>query len=258
MLKALFQFFTTPYFAPWVRKMGFLYEAIAMDGRYHRCKRQWQSHFEYCQQAILKAITQCEQKRSILILGAGSLKDIPLPTLSEQFEQVYLVDLVFLKSARKQAAAFGNVVLIEADVTGCLEHVFQGKMHCDSTLPWLEKIGDVDCVVSLNLTTQLPLIPISWLMKKYNLQTGAAGKFGTEMVEQHLALLNGFSGVKCLISDRWITEYDVLGNQIDGFDPAWDVPLPEAEMLWDWEVIPLAESTNRTSQINQVGVTIWC
>ncbi|WP_157833743.1 hypothetical protein [Hydrogenovibrio kuenenii] len=236
--------------------MGFLYEAIAMDSRYSRCQQQWQFHFDQCRQAILQAASQCQQKRSILIVGAGSLRDIPLEKLSKEFSSVYLVDLVFLRDARKQASHFQNIHLIEADVTGCLAQVYQGKADCDKDFSWMDGVNDIDCVVSLNLTTQLPLIPVSWMMKKFNMQEKEAGVFGKKMTESHLNWLNAQPGVKCLISDRWITEYDKQGNQVDGFDPAWDVVLPESDLSWNWEVIPSSESAVGTSQVNQVGVSI--
>ncbi|MDX1796365.1 MAG: hypothetical protein R3219_06515, partial [Hydrogenovibrio sp.] len=81
--------------------------------------------------------------------------------------------------------------------------------------------------------------------------------FGRRMIEQHLADLADCDGVKCLIADRQITEYDPQGRQIDQFDPAWEVDLPEPILSWDWEVIPPQESYQRHRQINRVGASIW-
>lgn len=237
--------------------MGFLYEAIAMDSRYGRCRQQWQHHFDHCQQAILQAASQCVQTRSIVILGAGSLRDIPLEALSQKFDSLYLVDLVFLKSARKLASGFENVSLIEADVTGCLTNIYHGTTDCDEHLTWMDELDSIDCVVSLNLATQLPLIPVSWIMEKFGMGEKAAGELGRRLTESHLNWLNQQPGVKCLISDRWTTEYDADGQQVDAFDPVWDVKLPEPDLEWDWQIIPMSESSNGRSQTNRVGVSTW-
>lgn len=237
--------------------MGYLYEAIAMDARYRRCQTQWQSHFEACQQAILQATESVEKPDTILILGAGSLKDIPLTQLSETFERVILLDVVFLNSARQTALAFHNVELMEADASNCLPELYRGNRIIDKAPHWQTQIGEVDCIVSLNLVTQIPLIPVRWLIDKQGLSIEDAGKFGRKLVQNHLDWLQSQPGVKCLIADRQVLEYDAQGHQVDAFDPAWEVTLPEPSIEWDWEVVPLSESSTVSSQINRVGVTIW-
>lgn len=257
MLRELFQYVTTTCHARWVRKMGFLYEAIALEARYRRCQTQWQSHFEACQQAILQAVESVEKTDTILIMGAGSLKDIPLSQLSETFNRVILLDVVFLKSARQTASTFHNVELLEADASNCLANVYQGNRIIDKTADRQMQIGSVDCIVSLNLVTQIPLIPVRWLIDKYGLSVEDAGKFGRKLVQNHLDWLDDQPCVKCLIADREIQEYDSKGHQVDAFDPAWEVTLPDPSVEWNWEVIPLSESTTGTSQVNHVGVSIW-
>ncbi|PLA74766.1 hypothetical protein CYQ88_04040 [Hydrogenovibrio sp. SC-1] len=243
---------------PYVRKMGYLSEAIAMRARHKRCHHSWQNHFQACQNAILDAASQCQQHRHLVVMGAGSLEDIPLAQLSQQFQTIYLVDLVFLKPAKQLAEHYANVTLIVADVSGILPQVFAGDTQLAYENVWQpDSLADVDMVVSLNLATQLPLIPVRWLMDRFNLDDQAADQMGKAIIKAHLKQLNDYSGVKCLIADRQITEYDAEGRLIDQFDPAWDVALPEAGLAWDWEVIPLGESVHKTRQINRVGASIW-
>lgn len=256
MIQEIFQFITTRPAIPYAKKKGYLFEAIAMEARHKRCFVQWQPHYQKCQQAILKAIESCLQKNTIVIMGAGSLNDIPLDSLSRQFQKVVLVDLIFLKQARQKAADYANVFLEEADVSNRLPALFEGSLafkgHSDWTLP-----QDANCLVSLNLATQLPLIPVRWLMQHHGLNEKEADQLGKEMIQSHLNLMENFQGVRCLIADRQVCEYDTAGELIDQFDPAWDVELPDVIDSWEWQVIPLGESKQNTAQVNQVGVSIW-
>lgn len=258
MLAEWLTYLSTPSL-PYARKMGYLSEAIAMRARHKRCYHSWQNHFQACQNAILEAAAQCQQHRHLVVMGAGSLEDIPLAQLSQQFQTVYLVDLVFLKPAKQLAKHYANVTLVEADVSGVLQQVYVGETTLGYDNYWLpDSLADVDMVVSLNLATQLPLIPVRWLMDRFGLRDDAADQTGKAIIEAHLKQLNDYSGVKCLIADRQITEYDAEGALIDAFDPAWDITLPEAGLTWDWEVIPLGESVHKTRQVNRVGASIWC
>lgn len=255
MIKEWIQFLSTPT-EPHVKKMGYLKEAIAMEARYQRCQLQWQSHFENCQQAIVEASERCHQHRKLLILGAGSLKDIPLNRLSEQFEKVLLVDLVFLKSARHQAMQFPNVELVTADISGSLMAVYSGDPKLTKFTKWTDD-STVDCVVSLNLATQLPILPVNWLMEKYRTPEPILNSFGVEMVENHLEYLDQFKAIKCLISDRKVMELNAQKTVIDEFDPAWEVKLPEISMQWEWEIAPLGELSKKYSRTHLVGVSLW-
>lgn len=255
MLRELFQYYTTPAL-PIAKKMGFLEESIAMAARHRRCYRSWQSHFERCQEAILQAVDQCQHRHTVMILGAGSLEDIPLSRLSQTFEKVLLVDLVFLNEARKTVKNFDNVALIELDVSNSLESAFHGSKVLKNTPSPLPE-DEVSCVVSLNLVTQLPLIPVRWLMKNYDLSEQEADAYAKEMTNKHLAFMNQYEAVKCLIADREVQEYDNNNQLTDTFDPAWDVPLPETQQEWLWEVIPFGEVNSQFKQVNKVGVSIW-
>lgn len=257
MLAEWWHYLTTPCL-PTVRKMGYLSEAIAMQTRHRRCYSSWQPHFQSCQNTILEAVSQCPQYRHLVVMGAGSLADIPLAQLAAQFQQVQLVDLVFLKPARRAVQQYPNVTLIEVDVSGVLAQVAMGETTLQYEDYWRpDQMAAVDAVVSLNLATQLPLIPVRWLMKHDGLAENDADRMGKSIIEAHLKQLNEYAGVKCLIADRQITEYDLNGVQLDQFDPAWDVPLPKVVQSWDWQVIPAGESVHKTVQVNEVGASIW-
>ncbi|BBP43703.1 hypothetical protein [Thiosulfativibrio zosterae] len=262
MLWEAWQYFTTPVALPLAKEMGFLEEAIAMAARRKRCRAEWDTHFQNCQTTIREAVERCTQKRKIVIMGAGSLLDVPLDYLAQEFDEVCLIDLVFLKDARKRVKPFSNVRLIEQDVTDSLAACQKGAVQAKPALnpqghkAWLD-LSEVDCLVSLNLLSQLPLIPVSWLMKHFGISEQQADVLAKQLINEHLNLLNACSGVKCLIADRWVTEIDTQGQEVDGFDPLWEVSVPEVQKSWDWRVIPLGEINTPTAQVNRVGVSIY-
>ncbi len=259
MLKELWQYVSNPTENPVAKKMGFLTEAIAMEARAKHCKASWGTHYQHCQTAILQASKRAVQKRTVLILGAGSLFDIPLGVLSTQFEKVLLVDLVFLKSARNLAQQFDNVELIEHDVTESLERIMVGFPFVDTPAAWLDD-PSIDLVVSLNLITQLPLIPVRWLIEHFEVSEQEGDILGKQLILAHLLYLQAFNGEVCLIADREGVEFNSAGQEIDRFDPWWDVESPSIAQLdavytWQWEVMPLGETSRHKSQKNRVGVS---
>jgi hypothetical protein len=254
MIKEFWQYMATSTELPVAKEMGFLKEAIAMEARAKRCYRQWDAHYLKCREAMVAATVRAVQKRTVLVFGAGSLNDIPLSYLSSQFAKVILVDLVFLKPARRVASNYSNVQLVEHDVTESLQWLQQGQTLVQSPLTWLND-ASVDLVVSLNLITQLPLIPVRWLMAEHGLPEFEADIVGKQLIFAHLNYLKQFSGEVCLIADRVDIELNPQGVEIDRFDPWWDVEQPKADILWEWEVMPLGENNRSKSQKNLVGVS---
>ena len=239
MLKELWQSLTTPVQSPEVKKMGFLHEAIAMAARRERCFSTWQSHYQNCQRAILKLAKACEDKTCMVILGAGSLQDIPLPRLASQFQKVILVDIVFLKESRDYAQRYENVELHEIEITGWVAPIYRKELtrpsRIKATLVQIEQhLGknsaaaaenakfpsparqlapiwaenSVSALVSLNLITQIPLIPVRWLIEQQQLPETLAGEVGTLIVKQHLDFLQQQSCPVCLIADRLDIEFN--------------------------------------------------
>ena len=291
MIKEFWHYLTTQTQLVEARKMGFLHEAIAMAARRERCFSAWQRHYQQCQQAILRFINSFPERESLVILGAGSLMDIPLPRLANEFQKVILVDVVFLKESRELASRYPNVELVEREITGwcepilnrevvkpsrvkatvvqieqaflhTTEHATAGKNPKNAHFPspavqlvdiWAE--NRVSGVVSLNLITQIPLIPVRWLMEKHQLPEALAGEVGKAIVQQHLHFLQTQGSPVCLIADREDQEFNREGRVIDQWDPTWEVSLPEAESQWEWVVMPIGEYSKEKGQKNVVGVS---
>ncbi|WP_127470773.1 hypothetical protein [Thiomicrorhabdus aquaedulcis] len=256
MIWEYWQHLTTPTAIVLAKEMGFLKESIALASRAKRCKATWNPHYQNCQASIVQAVQRSVGRRSVLIFGAGSLRDIPLAYLAQQFHQVILVDLVFLKSARAQAQSFDNVVLIEHDVTESLQGFYTQQTHVEQPQAWLND-ASIDLVISLNLITQLPLIPVRWLLSHGALTELQADKLAKKIIYGHLHYLKQFAGEVCLIADEYGVEYDKAGKETDKVDPWWGIEPPKAVQNWSWELMPLGEQTTQIRQVNHVGVTFF-
>ncbi len=254
MLWEAWQYLKTQPTQKYAKEMGYLKESIAMAARAKRCAAEWQIHYEYCKTAIMQAAQKVSKRRKVVIFGAGSLNDIPLKELSSVFIEVVLVDLVFLENARKQAQEIKNVTLVEMDVTDSLPVIYSGESTATTPSQWLDD-RQVDLVVSLNLVTQLPLIPVRWLMDKYNLENQAANILGKQLIFSHLMYLKQFDALICLIADREGVEFNRQGKEIDRYDPWWDIEPPSADYTWQWEVVPLGEGEKGICRKNTVGVS---
>lgn len=266
MIKELFQYVTTPCDSD-VKRLGFLKESIGMEARYQRCKASWNSHYLQCRSAILTAVEKTKQQRTIVILGAGTLRDIPLQALASTFEKVILVDLLFLNSARKKVKIYSNVELLSFDISNNLSAILSCKSSQDyaqfvqNNPPKLAKnlpieLNTIDCIVSLNLITQIPLIPVTKLIEQFNASEQLVNDTAKTLLQQHLELLKSAPGVKCLIADKKIVEVDKQGVETDSFSPRWGVVFPKEEHSWEWLAVPYAESVGNVKRVHTVSVSI--
>ncbi len=253
MIMEWLQYGMTPVRHPAARRLGYLYESIALTARYQRCRAQWQPHYEQCRQAILTACEGASGGR-ILIMGSGLLQDVPLEALNERFDEIWLTDLVWLWSARRRAARFSRVKRFERDVTESLRALLRGELAVAEPAWALDHAFDV--VVSLNLVKQLPLLPARWLMSR-GVSDEAIDCYGRALMRAHLDYLRRFQGARvCLIADRRIMERDRTGRQTDGIDPWWGLTPPEVQQRWWWEAVPPREGRG-FSRRHQVGVSLW-
>lgn len=263
MLWEMWQAWRTPVNLSYVKPMGYLHESVAMRARSKRCSAEWQAHYQQCRASIIEAVDyasqQCDTKqKTVLIFGAGHLMDTPLEALSSQFKSIFLVDLLFSKATQQQVEPFENVRLIEHDVTENLARIFHANLNTANDLQvpqrWLAD-NSIGLVISLNLITQLPLLPAKYLIKHTDFSLQQAEQLSQQMIAQHLTYLRGFDCPVCLIADRNIEEYDRNGQRIDEYNPWWEIqpPLPHRE--WHWQVAPFGEINTKTCQIHKVGVS---
>lgn len=246
MFREMIEYFLTPC-PRYLRQMGFLSELLGIKVRYRRCQKAWQPHLDQTMSVIREGIAQCPQRRKAVILGSGLLYDVPLADLASQFREVILVDLVQPFRARQMARQFANVKLIAADVTGVMEFISTLKRTSSHPLPRCESNlllddKEVDYVASVNLLSQLPHVPMTFLRKLGTYDAEARDMFGKELIRDHLAYLKKFSGVVSLVSDVQRLKLKD-GNLIESHSAIYDVAFPWSGQRWIWHLAPRPEAS---------------
>ncbi len=255
MIIELYKYLTNPA-TPSAKKMGQLKETIAMEARYHRSKKQWESHLVNSQNTIKKAIISIEKKRDVIILGSGLLLDIPIDYLCEKFERVFLVDVIHLKKIRRKVKKWPNAVLIEHDVTGLSEQMLkanasEGFLFSQSaSIPQLS--SRTDLVVSANMLSQLHLAPIYYAEKIFHFNERKLEELTHNIMQDHITMLKSTKSKVCLISDF---ERIYKNNKQEIYDTEKiliGINLPNPNEKWYWEIAPVGEIDKKSSMTSHV------
>ncbi len=258
MLAELLIYLTTPCPAH-VRRLRYLYEIIAMRGRYHRHREAWRSHLENTRAFVLDAAERCERRDAVAVIGAGLLLDVPLAELSARFRQVYLLDIVWLREARRQARRHGNVTLVEHDATGVAEALDRHVRQRRGDLP--EPYGALpgcargaDLVISLNLLSQLWVMPRVHAARNLDdLDDAQLDAWCGRIVAAHLASLRSLESRVCLVTDHAYVKRDEAGAVVDTGSTVHGLALPAPDADWIWQLAPAGESDRRVSTSLNVG-----
>ncbi len=252
MLAEWLTWLATP--APWhLRRMGYLEEQIAIYWRRKRCREAWAGHIRACREAVVGAAGDCPRKARVAVLGSGHLFDLPLAELAELFAEVVLVDIIHPAVARKQAKNYPNVTLVEEDLTGIAAALYG---HVSRAAPgplavppqagrtaagsWL----DADLTISLNVLSQLPVLPAAYAEKSGLFDDGALADFRRGIISRHLGMLTGLAGRVCLISE---TERIIAADSgaETSEEPLEGIGIAAAEWretaAWVWDIAPRGE-----------------
>ncbi|MDA8138243.1 MAG: hypothetical protein M0036_06250 [Desulfobacteraceae bacterium] len=258
MLPELFTYLTTPC-PRFVREMGYLHEAIAIRGRFHRCGAAWKEHLERSRAAVLAAARTCREREAVVILGSGLLLDVPLAELAGAFKEVILVDIVHLPAVRRVARRLGNVRLENFDVSTIALKLFELMKTGRPTLPELMSadfsFGTApSLVVSLNILSQLPVIPGRFVRQRLP----AVGEedlieWSKRIVAVHYASLQALAGDVCLIADYAYIQLGRDGSREVG-STLHGLELPEPQSTWLWQIAPLGELSDHYARELKVGV----
>jgi len=236
----------TPCTRP-LRGMGYLRELMAIRGRARRCWNAWKPHLEKSKATIRNAIEQCQQRRKAVILGSGKLYDVPVEELSTAFREVLLVDILHPLENWLPSLRYKNLRRVTADVTGTAEHVFRVAKLPGATLPRTEPSlflddPEVDLVISLNLLSQLPAIPSTYLKRVGVHPPEAIEAFARHLVASHLAYLQRFACTVTLITDVEKLTLNRAGKLVGRSCLLHGVPLPWEGETWTWHLAPRPEA----------------
>lgn len=239
--------------APAFVRLGYRYAAVACVGRAARCAAAWAPHQEGTRRRILTAIAEAPAgKGTAIIMGSGPCLDLPMAELLSRFRHVLLVDIAHPPAARQLARLNASIQLQERDLTGVAAALDDPATQAPPPpvcTAFLDN-GDVGLVVSANLISQLPLVPVRQVDKRWPGTDLPA--YARAIVTAHLTHLRDFNCPTLLVGDVQRRVIDPDGRVTEMEDPLFGADLPSGEMEWDWTVAPVGELSNGWSIVNRV------
>ncbi len=245
---------------PYVRHLDYLREILAMRSRHQRQRTSWMPHLQNTRQFILSIANRCHDRNKVVILGSGLLLDVPLLELTSMFREVVLVDIVFLPEVRKAAKKYSNVKILPLDIANVAKKLFENIRLgiCElpkATPPLLSSLDeDIGLVVSLNLLSQLWVMPRAYALKKLPLlDEEELDDWCGQIVSSHYAFLQLLACSVCLIADFEFVKRDKTGHITSYGSTIFNLRLPAPEESWTWNIIPIGESHGYPSKELKVG-----
>lgn len=223
---------------PPLARLGYRYAAVACAARARRCAAAWAPHQQRTRTAILRAAADADPAGTALVLGSGPCLDVPVAELAARFRRVILADAAQLPAARALARRHPAVELATLDLTGMAAGLARGgPPPAPGCTAFLGDAG-IRLVVSANLLSQLPLLPLAALARR--LPDQELERMGRRIVEAHLAHLRGFAAPVLLVSDIERSRLAADGTALTREDPVFGASLPPGEE-WDWVLAPAGE-----------------
>lgn len=233
---------------------AFLRSSEQVRARYLRCRGAWEPHLERTRRAIERGMRRCTRHHTAIILGGGMLHDVPLEALAFCFKRVVIVDVVHLWRSVLAGLKFPHVEQVCLDVSGFIP-AEDGGVPSVGMPDGLLALGTADFVVSLNLMSQLAVVP--------RLDAGSQGlsdgidEMSRCMVLNHLAVLNRLGRQITLVSDFEQWEVRPSGGGHLARDILYGVNAGPFEEEWDWKIAPIPEAAAEFHVIHRVGVRSW-
>jgi hypothetical protein len=245
--------------SPYLRHMGYLDEALAMRGRYSRFRTFWQPHLENTRRFILSSAKRCRTRQRAVVLGSGLLLDLPLQELSSLFKEVLLIDVICLPKISNEIKRYGNVTFMERDVANVAQRLYQSRQNGSHELPeaarpCLNEYGNADLVISLNILSQLWVIPRIFAVKPApTVSVEKLDDWCRRIVEAHHEFLLNMSCRVCMIADIEFMKRDRDGRIFSRGSTVFGLPLPEPDETWTWDIEPIQTKSQFHSRELIVG-----
>jgi hypothetical protein len=250
MLAELAVWLLTP--VPWrFRRLGMLGDSMRLWSRGRRRAAQWASHEQNCHAIVRQAVAGLARHDTVVVLGSGLARDIPLAELSARFRRVVLVDAVHLMPLRLAVLRYRNVTLLTRDLTGLIDWMWGNAKSRIQPLADLARDGTVDLVISANILSQLALPVAVWLERKPDAARRLPQDTAGRLIDWHLDDLWHFNCSVCLLTDTSYREQDMQGKLVAEHDLLYGRILPEPDSSWDWPVAPRGEFSDGTTHIHQ-------
>lgn len=206
-----------------------LRDAIGLWARGRRVFRDWTPHLNKTLAVLDTSIDDIASRRTVAVLGAGPLFDVPLESLARTFERVLLIDLAHLSTTDRRVQRYRNIERIWRDLAPDGE---------PAPLAFLAGIPHLDWVISVNLLSQLG--------------RGAPEGAEREAIDAHLDGLSALQMPVTLVTDVDYRVFDRHGTLLEEQDLVHGRQLPAPESRWLWEVAPFGEEAADTRRIHTV------
>jgi hypothetical protein len=229
---------------------GFVRASVDLWSRARRCRKDWAAHEAHSKAFVRSAMAALPQRRTVVVLGSGLLRDVPVDDLAQNFRSVILVDLVHLASVQFycRVRGYSNVTFVTRDISG-----FDPVGPCNpKPLQFLENMADVDLVISANVLSQIGIGAESQLLSaaKPLTRTLLAG-----LITAHIEGLQTLACKTCLITDIGWQERAGDGTVREEGDLMYGIVLPDPEESWPWPVVPFGEISRDFEVVHRVIAT---
>jgi len=227
--------------------------------------RGWDTHLTHCRDFILKAI-EFVKPSGITVLGSGWLMELPLAEMAERTEKIVLIDIVHPPEVFEQTKRLRNVEISEEDLSGGLiAEVWKkaGRKSFFNRLPSLETIvipeykphEDPGMVISLNILTQLEILPEKLLRKKSKASDEDFKNFKKEIQEKHIGFLSAYPSI--LISDVAEVLIEADGSMVENSTLLAELPQGKLSESWMWDFdLKHADYNRKKSKFKVVALLI--
>jgi hypothetical protein len=216
------------------------------QGLIHRHLNQdegWNSHLQNCRNYIISAVNGFKPEK-VTVLGSGWLLDLPLAEILDTAKSVVLIDIVHPPEAHRQIASLRGAELIEDDVTGGIVAAVWEKA---AKVPFFRKIDTIEdiivpgygfkedpgLVISLNILSQLDVLPVEFLKKRSKVNEDAFFRFRKKIQDDHIRFLSKQRSV--LITDICEIFTDSSGKSTEIQTVIADLPECAGRKEWTWD-----------------------
>lgn len=199
----------------------------------------WVAHQQRCRSFILKAL-ELYNPSKITVLGSGWLLELPFAEMLDKAKEIVLIDIIHPPDVVNQVKDLATVRLVEQDVTGGLiEEVwlktsglfFPKKIDTFNNILIPEfELDDPGLVISLNILTQLEVLPLKFIRKSSKIAEEEILTFRSEIQKMHISFLRKHKSV--IISD--CAEVLTGKDGIKRVTPTLLTELPSAKISEEW------------------------
>lgn len=248
MLAEMLRYWTT--FAPErVRKFGYLKRLIALEFLHKRNEHAWNEHVISCREFIVDAANKCPKHGIAVVLGSGLLLEVPLRSLSDRFDRVFLVDMFHMPQVRAEVKKYFNVKLLYGDITGIFAMMKEGDYpggNVPAPEPRIPHLKDADLIVSANVLTHLSPPLCEYLEKTRYLTEFDQDRLTTQIMQAHVdAIADTATGVGAIITST--ESFELAGDRVlSRKNLVTGVKFPDTasrahNLEWQWLVAPAPE-----------------